>query len=110
MTLSVIARDYLENLGQISLECYRIQKSSFSHTEKLPKDVEKITSADTQKWVAAMQKNLAPSTIKRVVLCWSRACEQAIEKGAIKKNPFSRVKRPKIVISRCMLVSSGTSI
>lgn len=43
MTLSVIARDYLENLGQISLECYRIQKSSFSHTEKLPKDVTKIT-------------------------------------------------------------------
>ena len=100
MTLSDIARDYLETLGQISLERYRIQKSSFSHTEKLPKEAEKITSADTQKWVAAMQKNLAPSTIKRVVLCWSRACEQAIEKGAIKKNPFSRVKRPKIAPSK----------
>lgn len=100
MTLSVIARDYLENLGQISLERYRIEKSSFSHVEKLPKDITKITSADTQKWVAAMQKNLAPSTIKRVVLCWSRACEQAIEKGAIKKNPFLRVKRPKIVPSK----------
>ena len=56
MTLSNIARDYLENLGQISLERYRIEKSSFSHVEKLPKDVTKITSADTQKWVAAMQK------------------------------------------------------
>ena len=56
MTLSNIANDYLETLGQISLEHYRIQKSSFSHTEKLPKDVEKITSVDTQKWVAAMQK------------------------------------------------------
>lgn len=43
MTLASIARDYLENLGQISLERYRIQKSSFSHTEKLPKDVEKIS-------------------------------------------------------------------
>lgn len=96
MTLSNIANDYLETLGQISLERYRIQKSSFSHTEKLPKDVEKITSADTQKWIAAMQKNLAPGTIKRVVLCWSRACEQAVEKGSIEKNPFSKVKRPKI--------------
>lgn len=96
MTLSDIARDYLETLGQISLERYRIQKSSFSHTEKLPKEAEKITSADTQKWVAAMQKNLAPSTIKRVVLCWRRACEQAIEKGHIEKNPFAKVRRPKI--------------
>ena len=100
MTLSNIANDYLETLGQISLERYRIQKSSFSHTEKLPKDVEKITSADTQKWIAAMQKNLAPGTIKRVVLCWSRACEQAVEKGSIGKNPFSKVKRPKIAPSK----------
>ena len=100
MTLSNIARDYLEDLGQINFEQYRIQKSSFSHVEKLPKDVEKITSADIQKWVATMQKRLAPSTIKRVVLCWSRACEQAIEKGAIKKNPFRGVKRPKIASSK----------
>lgn len=100
MTLSNIAQDYLETLGQISLERYRIQKSSFSHTEKLPKDVEKITSADTQKWIAAMQKKLSPNTIKRVVLCWSRACEQAIEKGSIEKNPFSKVKRPKIAPSK----------
>ena len=100
MTLSNIANDSLETLGQISLERHRMQKSSFSHTEKLPKDVEKITSADTQKWIAAMQKNLAPGTIKRVVLCWSRACEQAVEKGSIEKNPFSKVKRPKIAPSK----------
>lgn len=100
MTLSDIARDYLETLGQINFEQYRIQKSSFSHTEKLPKDVEKITSVDTQKWVAAMQKTLAPNTIKRVVLCWSRACAQAIEKGGIDKNPFQGVKRPKIASSK----------
>ena len=100
MTLSEIAQDYLETLGPISLERYRIQKSSFSHTEKLPKDVGKITSADTQKWVAAMQKKLSPNTIKRVVLCWSRACEQAIEKGSIEKNPFLKVKRPKIASSK----------
>ena len=100
MTLASIARDYLEALGQISLERYRIQKSSFSHTEKLPKDVEKITSADTQKWVAAMQKSLSPSTIKRVVLCWSRACEQAVEAGKLVKNPFLRAKYPKIPCSK----------
>lgn len=96
MTLSNIARDYLETLGQINFEQYRIQKSSFSHVEKLPKDVEKITTADTQKWMAQLEKSLAPTTIKRVVLCWRRACGQAIEKGHIEKNPFAKVRRPKI--------------
>ena len=60
MTLSNIANDYLENLGQISLERYRIQKSSFSHTEKLPKDVEKITSAD-QARSALLEQSLRAS-------------------------------------------------
>ena len=30
------------------------------------------------------------------MLCWRRACEQAIEKGHIEKNPFAKVRRPKI--------------
>ena len=94
--LSAIAQDYLDDLGQINFEQYRIQKSSFSHVEKLPKDAEKITTADTQKWMAQLEKSLAPTTIKRVVLCWRRACEQAIEKGHIEKNPFAKVRRPKI--------------
>ena len=96
MMLSAIAQDYLDDLGQINFEQYRIQKSSFSHVEKLPKDAEKITTADTQKWMAQLEKSLAPTTIKRVVLCWRRACEQAIEKGHIEKNPFAKVRRPKI--------------
>ena len=94
--LSAIAQDYLDDLGQINFEQYRIQNSSFSHVEKLPKDAEKITTADTQKWMAQLEKSLAPTTIKRVVLCWRRACEQAIEKGHIEKNPFAKVRRPKI--------------
>ena len=100
MTLASIARDYLEALGQINFEQYKAQKSSFAHVEKLPKDAAKITSADVGKWLAELEKSLAPSTIKRVVLCWRRACEQAVEKGQLEKNPFSKAKHPKIPRSK----------
>ena len=100
MTLTTIARDYLEDLGQINFEQYKAQKSSFAHVEKLPKDAAKITSADVGKWLAELEKSLAPSTIKRVVLCWRRACEQAVEAGKLAKNPFVGAKYPKIPRSK----------
>ena len=81
MTLVSIARDYLEALGQINFELSRAQKFAFSHTKYLPKDAACIKKVDIQRWLAGLEEGLAPSTIKRVVLCWRRACEQAVEAG-----------------------------
>ncbi len=100
MTLASIARDYLETLGQINFEQGRKQKSAFSHTKYLPKDAEKIAKVDIGKWLAGLEKDLAPNTIKRVVLCWRRACEQAVEAGKLAKNPFVDAKYPKIPRSK----------
>ena len=100
MTLASIARDYLETLGQINFEHERKQKFAFSHTKYLPKDAEKIAKVDIGKWLAGLEEGLAPSTIKRVVLCWRRACEQAVEAGKLAKNPFVGAKYPKIPRSK----------
>ena len=100
MTLTTIARDYLETLGQINFEHERKQKFAFSHTKYLPKDAACIKKVDIQKWLAGLEESLAPSTIKRVVLCWRRACEQAVETGKLAKNPFVGAKYPKIPRSK----------
>jgi len=100
MTLTTIARDYLEALGQINFELSRAQKFAFSHTKYLPKDAACIKKVDIQRWLAGLEEGLAPSTIKRVVLCWRRACEQAVEAGKLTKNPFLRAKYPKIPRSK----------
>ena len=100
MTLASIARDYLEALGQINFELSRAQKFAFSHTKYLPKDAACIKKVDIQRWLAGLEEGLAPSTIKRVVLCWRRACEQAVEAGKLAKNPFLRAKYPKIPRSK----------
>ncbi len=100
MTLTTIARDYLEDLGQINFEQGCKQKFAFSHTKYLPKDAACIKKVDIQKWLAGLEEGLAPSTIKRVVLCWRRACEQAVEAGKLAKNPFVGAKYPKIPRSK----------
>ena len=100
MTLTTIARGYLEDLGQINFEQGRKQKFAFSHTKYLPKDAACIKKVDIQKWLAGLEEGLAPSTIKRVVLCWRRACEQAVEAGKLAKNPFVGAKYPKIPRSK----------
>jgi len=96
MTLSKIANLYLEDLSQVDLEKYKRKRGSFSHTEKLPKNIEEIKKSDLERWVAQMQKRLAPRTIKHIIAHWRQACEFCIERNLIDTNPFLKAKHPMI--------------
>ncbi|QCD52524.1 tyrosine-type recombinase/integrase [Campylobacter sp. RM16192] len=100
MKLSQISSSYIRELERTDYAYVGEIKCLYKHTNKLPGDIEKITQADIVAWIEHMRSYLAPQTIKKIVLAWRRACEFAIEKGILDKNPFLKAKYPKVHIPR----------